>query len=64
MERQKIRSPVASNFGVWFCADALSWLYSGHVVPMLSQQWPKHFAFSDPMGNPNYDQRSLYYRLR
>ena len=31
---------------------------------MLRQKWPKHFAFSDPMGNPNYDQRSLYYRLR
>ncbi len=31
---------------------------------MLRQKWPKKFAYSDPMGSPNFDQRSLYYRLR
>jgi GT2 family glycosyltransferase len=31
---------------------------------LLRQKWPKQFAYSDPMGSPNYDQRSLYYRLR
>lgn len=31
---------------------------------MLRQKWPKQFAYADPMGSPNFDQRSLYYRLK
>lgn len=31
---------------------------------MLRLKWPKQFAYADPMGSPNLDQRSLYYRLK
>ncbi|MDO4806743.1 MAG: glycosyltransferase family 2 protein [Coriobacteriales bacterium] len=31
---------------------------------MLRLRWPKQFAYADPMGSPNFDQRSLYYRLK